>query len=415
MVLLLILEKFTMSSCVLPLYTPAVVNDIISMDRNELVRNYFLQDYTNAEIVGFLALQHGIVISIRTVKRILKQLNLRRARSEESSIEKIIDAILQEFETSCGTFLGYRQLTQRLRQKYGLNVKRDSVMRYMRIVDPDGVDRRKRRRLKRRRYVTPGPNFLWHIDGWDKLAPFGLYVHGAIDGYSRRILWLEVNSTNKNAKVVASHYLNTVEQLGGVPTRLRSDKGTENSGIGILQQFFRWHNEDEFSARKSFHQGKSSANQRIEAWWSKLRDGGGGWWINMFKDLRDSGIYEDGDNLLDECVKFCFLPILRKELQLVAELWNTHKIQGQKRHEVEGGKPDIMFFMPRAYNTNNYLHKVDIEDVRACKMLYTEKCVDVNENMEELVRLMKPNYEPPSNASQALLLFIEIAQLLQNY
>ena len=106
---------------------------------------------------------------------------------------------------------------------------------------------------------------------------------------------------------------------------------------------------------------------------------------------------------------------MRKELQLVAELWNTHKIQGQKRHEVEGGKPDVMFFMPQAYNTKNYLHKVDVEDVRACKMLYSEKCVDVNENMEELVRLIKPNYEPPSNASQALKLFIEIAQLLENY
>lgn len=78
----------------LPLYTPAVVKNIVCIDRNELVRNYFLQDYSNAEIVGFLALQHGIVVSILTVKIILQQLNLRKARSEESSIQNIIDAIL---------------------------------------------------------------------------------------------------------------------------------------------------------------------------------------------------------------------------------------------------------------------------------------------------------------------------------
>ena len=413
--LLLLAERFRWSSCVLPLYTPAVVKDNNGIDQAELVRNYFLQDYSNAEITGFLALQHGIVVSIRTVKRILQQLNLRRARGGESPIENIINAILQELETGCGSFLGYRQLTQRLRQKYNLRVKRDSVMNYLRIIDPEGVERRKKRRLKRRRYVTPGPNFLWHIDGWDKLAPFGFYVHGAIDGYSRRILWLEVNSTNKNAKVVASHYLDTVEQLGGVPSRLRSDKGTENPVIGRMQQFFRWQDDDQFSASKSFLQGKSSANQRIESWWSKLRDGGGGWWINLFKDLRESGIYKDGDNLMDECLRFCFLPVLRRELHLVAELWNTHNIQSQKRHEVDGGKPDIMFFMPEVYNTRDYLRKVDIEDVRVCRRLYTERCVDFQESIEELVLLLKPEYEQPADASEALSLFIEIAELLESY
>ncbi|KAK3754527.1 hypothetical protein QZH41_000974 [Actinostola sp. cb2023] len=277
-------------------------------------------------------------------------------------------------------------------------------MKYIRIIDPEGVQRRRRRRLKRRKYTTPGPNFLWHIDGWDKLAPFGLYVHGAIDGYSRRILWLEVNSTNKNPKVVASHYLDAVEQLGGVPRRVRSDKVTENTVIGRLQQFFRWEDNDTFSSSKSFIQGKSSANQRIESWWSKLRDGGGGWWINMFKDLRDSGIYNDSD-----------FPLLRQELHLVAELWNTHNIQSQKRHEVRGGKPDIMFFMPASCNTVNYLRRVDMEDVGLCRQMYTERCDDYCKHIEELVQLLKPDYVPPSDVSQAIALFSEIAALLENY
>ena len=115
-----------------------------------------------------------------------------------------------------------------------------------------------------------------HVDGWDKLAPFGIFIHGAVDGFSRRILWLEVNSTNKNPRVIASHYLNTVEQLGGVPRRLGSEKGTENVVIGTLQQFFRWNNDDDFAGSKSFVEGESSGNQRIEAWWSKFREGGGG-------------------------------------------------------------------------------------------------------------------------------------------
>ncbi|KAK2548883.1 hypothetical protein P5673_030810 [Acropora cervicornis] len=38
-----------------------------------------------------------------------------------------------------------------------------------------GVECRKQRRLRRRRYGTPGPNFLWHVDGWDKFAPYGTF------------------------------------------------------------------------------------------------------------------------------------------------------------------------------------------------------------------------------------------------
>ena len=49
--------------------------------------------------------------------------------------------------------------------------------------------------------------------------------------------------------------------------------------------------------------------------------GGGaeGFWINLFKDLRDSGLYED-EYLSTECLKFCFLPILRREVHLIAQL-----------------------------------------------------------------------------------------------
>ena len=27
-----------------------------------------------------------------------------------------------------------------------------------------------------------GPNFIWHVDGYDKLSHFNLCIHGCIDG-----------------------------------------------------------------------------------------------------------------------------------------------------------------------------------------------------------------------------------------
>ena len=77
-------------------------------------------------------------------------------------------------------------------------------------------------------------------------------------GEFSRILWLEANSTNKNPGMIASHYLNTVQQLEGVPVRMRCDKGTENAVIGVLQQYFRWQDDDEFAGSKRQKQWKST-------------------------------------------------------------------------------------------------------------------------------------------------------------
>ena len=86
------------------------------------------------------------------------------------------------------------------------------------------------------------------------------------------------------------NYLNAVQQLGGVSRRMRCDRETENTIIGTLQQFFRWFDDDYFAGSGSFIEGKSTENQRIEAWRSKFREGGGGWWINLLKDLHDCGL-----------------------------------------------------------------------------------------------------------------------------
>ena len=49
------------------------------------------------------------------------------------------------------------------------------------------VTERNRHKLKRRKYNSSGPNYCWHVDGNDKQKPFGFPIHGAVDGYSRRV------------------------------------------------------------------------------------------------------------------------------------------------------------------------------------------------------------------------------------
>ena len=192
-----------------------------------------------------------------------------------------------ELENSCGSFMGYRQLTRRLRRKCDLKVRRDTVMRALSIIDPEGVERPKKCALKTRRYGTPGPNFLQHVDGWDKRSPFGIFIHGAVDGFSRRILRLEVNSTNKYPNVIAFHYLTTVQELEGVAIGEQKIQSLEvfNSFSMARRGRFWW--KGKFSGGQKFWE---SAYRSLVV---QIREGGGGWWMNLFKDLRDTGFYRD--------------------------------------------------------------------------------------------------------------------------
>ena len=80
----------------------------------------------------------------------------------------------------------------------GFVVSQDTIRRIIKLVDPQGVEFRWRRRLRRRQYTSAGPNALWHMDSYDKLKPYGIAINGCIDGYSRYILWMEAYTTNND-------------------------------------------------------------------------------------------------------------------------------------------------------------------------------------------------------------------------
>ena len=93
---------------------------------------------------------------------------------------------------------GYRAMWHTLRLKYGLCIPRSTVQSLLKEVDPFGTEERRKHRLKRRTYSSNGPNECWHVDGYDKLKPFGFPIHGAVDGYSHRVLWFKVTPSNDN-------------------------------------------------------------------------------------------------------------------------------------------------------------------------------------------------------------------------
>ena len=204
----------------------------------EIVREYFMCGYEYEDILKLLSQKHEVIISIRTLHRILRKEGLRRKSTSVNSLE-LVTEVRQMIENG-GQNRGYRSVHQRLLQK-GVQVSRHSVRQAVKIIDPEGNERRSKHRLKRRVYCNSGPNDVWHIDGNDKLKSFGFYIHGGIDGFSRKILWLEVANSNKDPRYIGYHFTKTVERLGTLPKRVRG-KFIHIISIPLTLLSFLWSN-----------------------------------------------------------------------------------------------------------------------------------------------------------------------------
>ena len=107
----------------------------------------------------------------------------------------------------------------------------------------------------------------------------GFPIHGCIDGWSRKLLWLVVtHSNNYNYNIASSYYLQAVEEHGGAQLSLILIQELKMEQWLPFRLFFR---DDEHAHRCV----SSPRNQRIEGYWSFHRRNSSTWWINFFQDL----------------------------------------------------------------------------------------------------------------------------------
>jgi len=65
-----------------------------------------------------------------------------------------------------------------------MHVPHSTVRLILRQMDPVGVVARQHHRLHRRTYWSHGPNDVWHVDGYDKLRPYGILINGYASEHS---------------------------------------------------------------------------------------------------------------------------------------------------------------------------------------------------------------------------------------
>nr|XP_022289874.1 uncharacterized protein LOC111101612 isoform X6 [Crassostrea virginica] len=255
-------------------------------------------------------------------------LNIRRGGESLTEFDEIVHLI--QIELLLKPDRSITDMLFRLKVMHGCNVRREMVRQIMRTLDPVGVFQRKGNKLKRRQYFSKGPNWIWHIaDQYDKLSPYGIFISGCIDGFSRYVLWCKAGISNKNPAKIAGYFLSTVEHV----------KGTENMTVATMQNFLREDDEDSFS-KKAFIFGKSTHNQELE---------------------RD-GHFTIGDIVHTTLIQYCYMDIIRRELDDVTYAWNCHRIRSQKHGDIVPGIPDLLYNVPEMLGNpdcRNYIHAMD--------------------------------------------------------
>ena len=210
-------------------------------------------------------------------------------------------------------------LVQGFLRGQGVFIQGERVRESLQRIDPFTAGLRWHALVRRRTYSVPGPNALWHIDGHHSLIRWGFVVHGGIDGYSRTVVFLGMNNNNRAATVLQL-FLEAINTYH-LPSRVRADKGRENTLVA------RYMLEHRGTNRSSFISGRSTHNQRIERLWRDVFRVVLSSYYELFYQMEDDGIIDVDIELHMFLLQYIFMPRMRQSLAHFCSMWNHHPMR----------------------------------------------------------------------------------------
>jgi len=328
----------------------------------ELLRSYHCIT-TNTQLVSdLLAREHGITVSIRTIARRWKELGLKASRATEASLPpgQAIRIIVDQMALNPSGRMGQNAMKRQIALETGVHLKRKTVARVQRLMDPEAATARNptSRQFRRIPLTSKGPNEVWCMDGHDKLCKYGFAIWGIRDKFSRKWLGLWVVPNNRLQDVVAYLWLSLVRDSGGVPIQSSSDCGSENLFICKLAT----------SLRDALHAGttetpphvflRSVHHIPIERGWLGLRQDLGHDFPHFWAAGAD--VFDDNDADHHYLAMWLWPPLMQRELDKFCFSANNRQMRKQRDKLLPSGvTPNVAHTLPERFGGEDCLQPVD--------------------------------------------------------
>ena len=161
----------------------------------KIISEAFLQEVFRAgRNISIRRLATSFNIHRNTIMKSMKMYGITRPPFSDISDESLDDMIKTYKQSHPNT--GIRYIRGYLTQQ-GLRVQRKRIIDSLSRVDNIAKVILRSKTIKRREYVSSRPNALWHVDGHHKLGPWGIVIHGFVDGYDRMVRCLHCTITNQ--------------------------------------------------------------------------------------------------------------------------------------------------------------------------------------------------------------------------
>ena len=203
----------------------------------------------------------------------------------------------------------------------GVRVPRQALRDSIHRVDHQNVASRRHSVVRRRVYSVPFPNSVWHIDSHHKMVRWRFIVHGAIDGFSRTVIYLRCFDNNQ-ASTVLDLFVEGVSQFG-LPDRVRSDCGGGN--VDVWRFMISTHHRD-FS---SVITGSSVHNERVERLWRDVHRCVASVFADSFRMLERENKLDPLNEVDLFCLHYVFSPRINKCLLEFQQGWNQHSLSSE--------------------------------------------------------------------------------------
>ncbi|KAM4058246.1 hypothetical protein HRG_013937 [Hirsutella rhossiliensis] len=262
---------------------------ITSDTLRDRIRSLFFDECLKDDFMLKRLRDEGFTISKFRLERIRLEEGLYRRQSPEAlQVARERARSFFNSQAQISTTLqghGRNYLYTYMRQQHHI-ISRDALYAEYRDFTPENVrERWGRTRYTRRDFSIHGPDWVWSIDGYDKLKNWGFEIYAGIDAYSRYITWFYCGFSSSTSWNVAKQYLHVLNQRHAMPRILRSDHGNETSllcGIHYYLSGMRTKEQGSDLVPIAFgdcwYFGRSIHNTRIESWWHRLGSNRAGFW-----------------------------------------------------------------------------------------------------------------------------------------